>query len=78
MSAADRPAGTGRLLAGVAWAVLLLGLWFWGREITDGPGGTSAPTTGDVAAVGRPLGVPCHPRTIRCGPRRRSVWTSRR
>ncbi|MFK4222921.1 class F sortase [Streptomyces sp. NPDC019890] len=61
MSAADRPAGTGRLLAGVAWAVLLLGLWFWGREITDGPGGTSAPTTGDVAAVGRPLGVPLPP-----------------
>ncbi|MYW28602.1 class F sortase, partial [Streptomyces sp. SID2119] len=32
MSAPDRPAGTGRLLTGVAWAVLLLGLWLWGRD----------------------------------------------
>ncbi|MEU8678496.1 class F sortase [Streptomyces sp. NPDC048560] len=61
MSASNRPAGTGRLLTGVAWAVLLLGLWLWGREITDGPGGSSAPTTGDVAAVGRPLGAPLPP-----------------
>ncbi|MFI8435863.1 class F sortase [Streptomyces sp. NPDC079020] len=60
MSATDRPAGTGRLLTGVAWAVLLLGLWLWGREAGDG-GGSSAPTTGDVAAVGRPLGVPLPP-----------------
>lgn len=64
MSGEDRPAGgsgSGRLLTGVAWAVLLLGLWLWGREVTDGPGGSSAPTTGDVAAVGRPLGVPLPP-----------------
>ncbi|MFE2294374.1 class F sortase [Streptomyces sp. NPDC059452] len=58
MSAPDRPAGTGRLLTGVAWAVLLLGLWLWGR---DASGGISAPTTGDVAAVGRPLGAPLPP-----------------
>ncbi|GAA1533622.1 class F sortase [Streptomyces albidochromogenes] len=59
MSAEDRPAGGGgRLLTGVAWAVLLLGLWLWGREMTDG---SSAPTTGDVAAVGRPLGAPLPP-----------------
>ncbi|RLV66869.1 peptidase C60 sortase A and B [Streptomyces sp. CBMAI 2042] len=58
MSAPDRPAGTGRLLTGVAWAVLLLGLWLWGR---DASGGMSAPTTGDVAAVGRPLGAPLPP-----------------
>ncbi|MET8175830.1 class F sortase [Streptomyces clavifer] len=58
MSATNRTAGTGRLLTGVAWAVLLLGLWLWGREAT---GGYSAPTTGDVAAVGRPLGVPLPP-----------------
>lgn len=51
----DHASGKGRLLTGVAWAVLLLGLWLWGRDITDGPGGISAPTTGDVAAVGRPL-----------------------
>ncbi|WP_250286452.1 class F sortase [Streptomyces atroolivaceus] len=58
MSAPDRPAGTGRLLTGVAWAVLLLGLWLFGRAATAG---SSAPTTGDVAAVGRPLGVPLPP-----------------
>ncbi|MBL1099654.1 class F sortase [Streptomyces coffeae] len=42
---------------GVAWAVLLLGLWMWGRDSTEGTGG-SVPMTGDVAAVGRP---PAHP-----------------
>ncbi|MGW8765034.1 class F sortase [Streptomyces sp. NPDC055815] len=56
-----RPAGTGRLVTGVAWAVLLSGLWLWGREATEGPGGSSAPTTGDIAAVGRPLGEPLPP-----------------
>ncbi|MEV0955854.1 class F sortase [Streptomyces sp. NPDC049951] len=58
MAAPDSPAGTGRLLTGVTWAVLLLGLWLWGRAATAG---NSAPTTGDVAAVGRPLGVPLPP-----------------
>ncbi|MFG2213440.1 class F sortase [Streptomyces sp. NPDC048685] len=61
MSAPDSNAGHGRLLAGVTWAVLLLGLWLWGRGITDGSGASSAPTTGDIAAVGRPLGVPLPP-----------------
>lgn len=41
--------------------MLLLGLWLWGRGITGGSGASSAPTTGDVAAVGRPLGVPLPP-----------------
>nr|WP_228447592.1 class F sortase [Streptomyces paludis] len=52
--------------AGAAWAVLLLGLWFWGHGLGTGPGtgpgdgpgvprGQSLPTTGDVAAVGRPF-----------------------
>ncbi|MFI6941793.1 class F sortase [Streptomyces sp. NPDC050418] len=49
----DRSSGNGRLLTGIAWAVLLVGLWLWGREIAGVPGGSTA--TGDVAAVGRPL-----------------------
>ncbi|MEU6660934.1 class F sortase [Streptomyces sp. NPDC046821] len=60
MSHGERPHGNGRLVTGVAWAVLLLGLWLWGRGITD-VHGLSAPTTGDAAAVGRPLGVKLPP-----------------
>ncbi|WP_328538597.1 class F sortase [Streptomyces sp. NBC_00344] len=56
-----RSRGGGRLLTGVAWAVLLLGLWLWGRRIADGPGGGPGPKTGDVAAVGRSFGVPLPP-----------------
>ncbi|MFI2432422.1 class F sortase [Streptomyces sp. NPDC018693] len=56
-----RSSGTGRLLTGLAWAALLLGLWLWGREVTDVRHGTSPPTTGDVAAVGRPAGVELPP-----------------
>ncbi len=56
VSSGTRPAGNGRLVTGVAWALLLLGLWLWGRGVAEGPGGLSAPTTGDIAAVGRPLG----------------------
>ncbi|MER6105256.1 class F sortase [Streptomyces sp. NPDC001832] len=61
MSAPDSPEGHGRLLTGVAWAVLLMALWLWGRDIADGSFASSAPTTGDMAAVGRPLGVPLPP-----------------
>jgi sortase (surface protein transpeptidase) len=57
----DRERSSGRLLTGVAWALLLLGLWLWGREVTDVRPGTSAPTTGDVAAVGRPGGAELPP-----------------
>ncbi|MFI6248294.1 class F sortase [Streptomyces sp. NPDC051016] len=56
-----RPAGTGRLLTGVAWAILLLGLWLWGRGVTEVPDGMTGATTGDVAAVGRPLGAELPP-----------------
>ncbi|GGY29370.1 class F sortase [Streptomyces omiyaensis] len=55
MAASSRP------VTGVAWAVLLLGFWLWGRDTAWGPGGSSAPTHGDVAAVGRPLGVDLPP-----------------
>ncbi|MBT3151024.1 class F sortase [Streptomyces sp. CHD11] len=49
------PSGTGRLLAAVAWLVLLLGLWLWGGGGPDGvPAGTAGPVTGDMAAAGRP------------------------
>ncbi|MFG2892684.1 sortase domain-bontaining protein [Streptomyces sp. NPDC048248] len=51
--------GHGQLLTGVAWALLLLGLWVWGRDLTDEVAGR-LPTTGDVAAVGRPPGAPAH------------------
>ncbi|MEU6575847.1 class F sortase [Streptomyces sp. NPDC046805] len=54
MSDRERSVGTGRLLTGVAWVMLLLGLWLWGREVADVPPGISGPTTGDIAAVGRP------------------------
>ncbi|MFI9819290.1 sortase domain-bontaining protein [Streptomyces sp. NPDC052013] len=46
--------GTGRLLSGAAWTVLLLGLWLWGREAGDVPPGLSGSATGDMAAAGRP------------------------
>lgn len=54
MADRERSPGAGRLLTGVAWALLLLGLWLWGREVTDVRLGMSAPATGDMAAVGRP------------------------
>jgi hypothetical protein len=46
--------GRGRLLAGVAWVVLLLALWLWGRGPGEVSTGASEATTGDMAAAGRP------------------------
>ncbi|MGI5375711.1 class F sortase [Streptomyces sp. CA-251387] len=57
----ERSPHGGRLLMGVAWAVLLLGLWLWGREVTDVRQAVSAPVSGDVAAVGRPQMVQLPP-----------------
>ncbi|MFI9645950.1 class F sortase [Streptomyces sp. NPDC052040] len=54
MSRYENSSGTGRLLMGVAWVVLLLGLWMWGREAAGVLPGVSSPTTGDMAAAGRP------------------------
>ncbi|ELS53593.1 class F sortase [Streptomyces viridochromogenes] len=61
MSEHERSRYGGRLLIGAAWAVLLLGLWMWGREVTDVRQGISGPVSGDVAAVGRPAGVELPP-----------------
>ena len=51
---AGRSSGTARLLTGLAWVVLLLGLWLWGRGVTDVEHHTAGPDTGDVAGLGRP------------------------
>ena len=51
----------GRLVTGIAWVVLLLGLWLWGREATDVREGISRPATGDMAAAGRAPDVPLPP-----------------
>ncbi|MGW7282544.1 class F sortase [Streptomyces sp. NPDC054844] len=56
-----RTVGSGRLVTGIAWVVLLLGLWLWGREATDVREGISVPATGDMAAAGRPPDVPLPP-----------------
>ncbi|MCF3961446.1 class F sortase [Streptomyces fuscigenes] len=51
--------------------MLLLGLWLWGRGAADGSaGGAGAPATGDIAAVGRPPGVPLPPAHRPLGPSR--------
>ncbi|RPF33779.1 class F sortase [Streptomyces sp. TLI_185] len=54
MSDDEHSSGSGRLLMGLTWAVLLLALWQWGRQVTEVRQDLSAPATGDMAAVGRP------------------------
>lgn len=51
----------GRLLTGVVWAVLLLVLWLCGREVTGLRPGGAGPSTGDMAAAGRPPQVDLPP-----------------
>jgi hypothetical protein len=49
---------TGRLLVGLAWVVLLLGVWLWGQGLGDVRQPPAAPVvTGDMAAAGRPAGT---------------------
>ncbi|MGV9554939.1 class F sortase [Streptomyces sp. NPDC003401] len=54
MTVPGRERGSGRLLAGLVWTLLLSGLWLWGSEATDVRPGAPAGATGDMAAVGRP------------------------
>ncbi|MFD0429235.1 sortase domain-bontaining protein [Streptomyces zhihengii] len=68
--------GTGRAVVGVVWAFLVLVLWLWGGGAPGGAAGSSAPTTGDMAAVGRPPGVPmpaAHPPLTGARPQRVAV-----
>ncbi|WP_326600578.1 class F sortase [Streptomyces sp. NBC_01803] len=51
MTGVPRASGTGRLISAVAWTVLLLALWLWGRELTDG--GPPLGTPGEAPAAGR-------------------------
>jgi hypothetical protein len=46
--------GRGRLVTGTIWALLILGLWIWGRAVTDT--GLAGPALGDVSAAGRQFG----------------------
>ncbi|MCK1798520.1 class F sortase [Streptomyces sp. XM4193] len=35
MAGESQPSGGGRLITATAWLVLLLGLWLWGKDLTD-------------------------------------------
>jgi sortase (surface protein transpeptidase) len=54
-------AGTGRLITALAWTVLLLGLWLWGRGVSGVPQGTGT-DRGDVFAIGSPVDPASLPR----------------
>lgn len=49
-----RAPGRGRLTTGTIWALLILGLWIWGRAATED--GFGRPALGDVTAAGRQFG----------------------
>ena len=67
MSDDEHPSGAGRLLMGLTWAALLLALWHWGVQVTDVRQNTSAPATGDMAAVGRPPDTELPPAALPLG-----------
>ncbi|MFD7511128.1 class F sortase [Streptomyces sp. NPDC059853] len=50
----DEPtaSGTGRLVSCVAWALLLTGLWLWGRQLTEGGGWLPGAAPGAAQAAG--------------------------
>lgn len=50
--------GAGRFTTGLTWAVLLFGLWLWGRGVTGVPHG---PATGGLFAVAPRLPSPAQP-----------------
>lgn len=52
MAEAARTSGGGRLITTAAWAVLLFGLWLWGKDVTDGD--FTMPVLGDFGGVGEP------------------------
>ncbi|MEV6111076.1 class F sortase [Streptomyces sp. NPDC052109] len=47
----ERDTGTGRLITGLTWTLLLFALWLWGRGLTGVPHGTDGPATGDLFAL---------------------------
>ncbi|GHI07442.1 sortase [Streptomyces cellostaticus] len=53
-----RTTGTGRLVTGLAWVLLLLGLWLWGRSVTGVPQNPAGPATGDVAGLDPQVRLP--------------------
>ncbi|MFD3736302.1 class F sortase [Streptomyces sp. NPDC058632] len=64
------------MFTGVVWAVLLLVLWLCGRETTGLRPGGAGPSTGDMAAAGRPPQVdlpPAHRPLGEAQPRRLDI-----
>ncbi|MEU9924487.1 class F sortase [Streptomyces griseoluteus] len=50
--AEEQGRATGRMVTAVAWAVLLLGLWLWGRHVTGLPDSPAGTTHGGIVGLG--------------------------